>query len=233
MSNISIVIPCYNEAKNLNTLMKSFHNLNKDRAELILVNNGSDDETENLFSELSLKYQNVKLVNIKNNIGYGYGIMKGVREANYDIIAWTHADLQTDINDVFDAYKVFLNSDNYKNCVLKGKRIGRNLFDTFFTFSMSIISYIFLRVKLNDINAQPKIFHKSFIEKLKDPPNDFSLDLFFLYIARINCLNIIEFPVHFGKRLNGISKGGGTLKGKIKLIKRTWSYILKLKKNLN
>ena len=35
--------------------------------------------------------------------------------------------------------------------------------------------------KLNDINAQPKIFKRNFVDKLKDHPKDFSFDLYFLF----------------------------------------------------
>ena len=118
---------------------------------------------------------------------------------------------------------------NYKQCVLKGKRKGRSLFDWFFTFSMSIISSVLLGRCLSDINAQPKMFHRSFLKKLKNHPKDFSLDLFFLYQAKSNAMKIIEHPVYFGNRLYGESKGGGTIGGKLKLVVRTWDYMLQLK----
>ena len=65
---------------------------------------------------------------------------------------------------------------------------------------------------------------------MEDPPDDFSLDLYLLYIARTNELSIIDHPVYFSKRLYGEAKGGGTLIGKWKLIKRTWTYIYQLSK---
>ena len=45
-------------------------------------------------------------------------------------------------------------------------------------------------------------------------------------------MEIIEFPVTFGKRLHGESKGGGTIAGKLKLINRTFDYITKLRKRV-
>ena len=87
-------------------------------------------------------------------------------------------------------------------------------------------------VRLNDINAQPKIFHRSFLERMDDAPDDFSLDLYLLYQAKANGFNILEYPVYFGKRLHGQAKGGGSLLGKWKLIKRTWYYMNELKQKL-
>ena len=87
-------------------------------------------------------------------------------------------------------------------------------------------------VRLTDINAQPKMFHRSFVEKLTNAPNDFSLDLYILFQARNNGYEILEYPVHFGNRIYGESKGGGTLRGKWELIKRTLVYMNKLKEKL-
>jgi len=159
--------------------------------------------------------------------------MSGIKEATGDVIAWTHADLQTDPGDIIGAFDLYINTINYQNYFLKGKRIGRNKVDTFFTWGMSILSSLILKVKLFDINAQPKMFHYSFLKKLKHPPDDFSLDLYFLYQATINNIKLIEFPVNFGTRIYGDAKGGGTFKGKLKLVKRTWSYMIKLKKQLD
>jgi hypothetical protein len=98
---------------------------------------------------------------------------------------------------------------------------------------MSFLSTLLLRKRLSDVNAQPKMFHRSFLKKLSDPPKDFSLDLYLLFQARVHNYPILEYPVHFGKRLHGEAKGGGTLRGTLKLIRRTWGYMVNLKRNLD
>lgn len=197
------------------------------------MDNGSTDDTAAVLSkELNNKQQFIKSIHIAQNIGYGHGIMTGVLTARSEIISWTHADLQTNPTDVISAYSVFIENLDYENCILKGRRVGRNLFDAFFTFGMGVVSSFFMKVNLSDINAQPKIFHRSFLEKMNNAPDDFSLDLYLLYQARVNDYQIIEYPVHFGKRLHGEAKGGGTLTGKWKLMKRTWSYMNELKGKL-
>ena len=232
MQNLSIIIPCYNEKENIKILLDKFISIKDENFELILVNNGSSDSTEKVISRYSRIDHRIRYLNIEENIGYGNGIMSGISKSKNNIISWTHADLQTDINDVINSFHNFVIHKNYKQCVLKGKRKGRNIFDWFFTFSMSIISSILLGKHLSDINAQPKMFHRSFLEKLKNYPEDFSLDLFFLYQAKSNAMKIIEFPVIFGKRLHGESKGGGTIAGKLKLINRTLNYMIKLRKRV-
>ena len=176
-----------------------------------------------------LKKKKINFLKIKKNIGYGHGIMAGVNVASGNYIGWCHADLQTEPIDILNAYTKNLNAIENELCVIKGLRKNRNFFDSMFTFGMSFfVSIIFLK-KINDINAQPKIFPKTFLNYLKGYPKDFSLDLYFLVMAKINGYKIINHDVIMKKRLYGQAKGGGSLKGKIKLIKRTFIYIIKLR----
>ena len=235
MTELSIVIPCYNEDDNIFPLFSKIENLLRldDKIEIIIVDNGSTDKTNQNILKSDLFIANkIKLTKIDNNIGYGFGIMSGVKIAKGDYIGWCHADLQTEPSDVYNA---FLNNKNKLvtgEYVIKGLRKNRNIFDDIFTFGMSLIaSTVFLK-KINDINAQPKLFPKSFLTYLENHPNDFSLDLFFLVIAKNNGFKIINHDVTMKKRLHGEAKGGGSLKGKIKLIKRTLLYIIELRKKL-
>ena len=78
-----------------------------------------------------------------------------------NIIAWTHADLQTDLEDIIIGYNLYLNENN-EYCLVKGNRINRPFFDLFFTKSMEFIAFLFTKTFIKDINAQPKIFSKEF-----------------------------------------------------------------------
>ena len=235
MTKLSIVIPCYNEEKNVEPLFKKIEellNLDKD-LEIIIVENGSTDDTKNnIFnSDLALKGK-IKIHKIEENIGYGHGIMSGVQIADGEFIGWCHADLQTEPRDVYDAYIENLELLKNDKFVIKGLRKNRSFFDNFFTFCMSVIaSIVFFRL-IYDINAQPKLFSKDFKNHLIEYPNDFSLDLYFLIIAKIKNYKIINHNVVLKNRLYDEAKGGGTFKGKIKLIKRTLFYMFKLKKKI-
>ena len=233
---LSVIFPCYNESSNIVGIISSIKSALQGRndVEIILVDNGSTDSTPQVLEQALQGEHNkqFKTLRIEKNIGYGHGIMEGVRIASGEVIAWTHADLQTDPADVLEAYKIFVDHPEYPNCILKGRRVGRNPLDTLFTGGMSILSTLLLREHFSDVNAQPKMFHRNFLEKLTESPKDFSLDLYLLYQARVHKYQILEHHVNFGKRLYGESKGGGTLKGKLRLIQRTWKYMIKLKREL-
>ena len=234
MPVLSIVIPCYNEAENIPLLIKSIDGNYKPDTEIILVDNGSTDDTPAvLLKELkAVSNASIRFVRVENNIGYGHGIMAGVHEARGEIIAWTHADLQTDVKDVYNGYDMFKRQSNQGKTFLKGSRKERPCVDHFLTWGMGKFSSLMLGKKLNDINAQPKMFHRTFLNFIDDAPNDISLDLHFYLMAIKNKMNILELPVCFKERLYGEAKGGGgaTIWTRIKFVRRTLSYILRLNK---
>ena len=228
VKNISIIIPCYNESENLTEIINKCqlitHNHNDLNIEFVLVDNGSTDNSLEILTKK--KYSNIKIVHIIKNIGYGNGIIQGLKVASNSILSWTHADLQTDISDVILGLKFIKNDFN----LIKGKRIKRPFFPKLLSIGMSIYTYLVLGIWVNEINAQPKIFTKTFFEDVVDnAPLDFSLDLYFC----INALkkgNVIEFPVYFKKRIFGEAKGGGgSISQRFKIIKRTITFINEFK----
>lgn len=228
---LSVVVPCYNEAKNIPLILKRFNEVlsGREDVEIILVNNGSTDESHQVIDEVLPLYPFVKLVNIKVNQGYGYGIIQGLKNSSGRYVGWTHADMQTDPADVIKALNLI--EDNVDQLVfVKGDRKGRPLFDRFFTVGMSFFETLYMGIKLNDINAQPNIFPKSFYEEWENPPSDFSLDLYALYMANVKNLKIIRFDVLFPERRYGESKWNTGLGGKWKFIKRTLEFSIKLKR---
>lgn len=234
---LSIILPCYNEKDNLVALFERLDLLVKasDEIEIVLVNNGSNDGSDIVFEQevLSRSKEIFKIVHVKENKGYGFGILSGLRAANGNVLAVTHADRQTDPMDVLKAYEIYRSKGDI-NLLVKGFRKNRKISEAVFSYGMGLLASIVLGSRLTEINAQPKLFSKSFFDTYEnDAPNDFSLDLYLLYQAKKHG-QIIDFPVYFSKRVAGEAKGGSgsSFKVKWKLIKRSFSYIFELKRSL-
>lgn len=228
---LSIVVPCYNEAENIPLILEKFNSvIKRDDIEVILVNNGSKDNSSDVIANLIGKYKFATTTLVEVNQGYGYGILQGLKVAQGEYIGWTHADMQTDPEDVIKALNIIEKNNNSKKIFVKGNRKNRHLFDQFFTSGMSMFESVYLGEKLYDINAQPNIFHRSFYENWSNPPYDFSLDLYALYLARKNKLQIERFDVIFPERIHGESSWNNGLSSKWKFIKRTLDFSFKLKK---
>lgn len=228
---LSLILPCYNEALNLP------HQLERCKAvgahpdvEVILVDNGSTDNTSEVLRELLPQYPGCRSIRVEQNQGYGYGILAGLKAATGDILAWTHADTQTDPQDALTGLDLF--KKHGPDIFVKGRRYGRPLGDVAFMVGMSIFETLLLRKPLWDINAQPNMFSRKFFESWVNPPDDFSLDLFVYYQARQQGLPVHRFPVLFSERMHGVSHWNFSWASKRKFIKRTIEFSLSLKKSL-
>ena len=73
MIKLSIVVPCYNEEKNIPLILSRFNDvISRNDIEVILVDNGSTDNSEGVLSKLLPKYPFAKTVKVDVNQGYGY-----------------------------------------------------------------------------------------------------------------------------------------------------------------
>ncbi len=229
---LSVVMPVFNEEKNIKLIAEKFKKLKYKNFEVILVEDGgSKDNTRSELLKVSKKNKFIKYL-FTTQRGYGISIFNGLKKANGEYLCWTHADLQTDPADTIKALELIKTQAEPEKSYIKGNRYGRPIFDIFFTFGMSIFETIVLKKRLYDINAQPNLFHNSLLSLMTKPPEDFSFDLYTYYIAKINKFNIVRFPVYFGERLHGESSWKTGLGSKIMFIKRTIKFTLSLKKLL-
>jgi len=95
---ISIVIPCYNEEKNIDKTIDAIENvaskLPKYRFEIIAVNDGSKDETWKVIKQYSEKYKNVIGINQMTNFGQSMAYQAGFDASSGDYLITVSADLE-------------------------------------------------------------------------------------------------------------------------------------------
>ena len=230
---LSIVLPCYNEADNLPPLLERYVQVwDRDLpAELILVNNGSTDHTaivlERELSRPELAFARTVLV--PRNRGYGHGIYTGLQAARGEFIGFSHADMQCAPGDLFVAYRRLAAEPDPGRAIVKGKRSRRDFSSSLVTNTMAVIATSVLGMKLTDINAQPKVFHRSHLDRLAYPPDGFQFDLYVLYKARRAGLRILTIPVLFGQRAHGQSKWAFSFLSRYRTIWATIVYIFRLR----
>ncbi|MBN2585377.1 glycosyltransferase [Patescibacteria group bacterium] len=230
---LSIIIPCYNEAKNIPLILERFQEvIDRDDIEVILVDNNSSDDSKQVLAELLPKYTFARSI-FEPTPGYGQAIVAGLRVAQGEYIGWTHADMQTDPKDPIRALDIIEKLGNPSNIYLKGRRLARPLIDIVFTFGMSVFETIYMGRVLFDINAQPNIFHRNFFANWQNPPGDFALDLYALYLAKQMRFRVIRFNVRFPKRIHGRSTWDTGFASKWKFVKRTLKFSVELKKRLS
>jgi glycosyltransferase involved in cell wall biosynthesis len=100
---ISIVIPCYNEEKNIDRTIEGLLDLeekNDYSLEIIAVNDGSKDETWKVIRGLSNKHQNVVGINFMSNFGQSAAYQAGFDVASGEYVITVSADLEIPLENI-------------------------------------------------------------------------------------------------------------------------------------
>lgn len=95
--NLSIIIPVYNSANSLPSLMENlnqFFKINAAQYELILINDGSRDNSWQVISDLCDQHGWIRGINLMRNYGQHNALLCGIRQAKYDVIVSMDDDLQ-------------------------------------------------------------------------------------------------------------------------------------------
>lgn len=105
ISELSVFYPCYNEEKNIQkTVDKTVPVLNKTakKWEIILVNDGSKDNTGKVLEQIKKQYskEDIKIITHNPNRGYGGALKSGFYNAKYQWIAFTDSDGQFDFSEI-------------------------------------------------------------------------------------------------------------------------------------
>lgn len=101
--SLSVVIPLWNEERNIEALVKEFHSCRfttSSNFELVLVNNGSTDNSARVLESTKSRYSWVRLLSLPTNLNYGGGIQAGIGVATGALIAFMPGDLQVKPLDV-------------------------------------------------------------------------------------------------------------------------------------
>ncbi len=167
--DLSIVIPIYNEEKNIPLLYKEIQEVLGNASysyELICVDDGSSDSSVAVLEELSLKDDKVVVIALRRNFGQTAAMSAGFDHACGDIIITMDGDLQNDPHDIPDMVAKL--NDGYD--VVTGWRFDRK--DPFISRKLpsmmanKLISWI-TGVGLHDYGCTLKAFRKEVTENIR------------------------------------------------------------------
>ena len=207
--NFSVIVPFYNEEKNINTLHKELtlslkRIRKKHKFELIYIDDGSYDKTSKELLKLKKNVFSLKIIFHKENKSQSKAIQSGINESIYENLIFLDGDLQNDPKDI----KLLINYYIKKKLdMVIGWRKKRkdNIFRVIPSIIANKIVNLLTKSKIHDNGCALKILKK----KLMTNMNLWG-DFHRLIGARFAELgaNIDEIKITHRKRLSGKSKYG-------------------------
>jgi glycosyltransferase involved in cell wall biosynthesis len=206
---LSLVIPCYNEQDVIHNtvlhLVETFQ-AKKVNLELVLVDNGSGDQTGEIIDGMIKEGFPIVKQRVDINEGYGHGVLFGLKAARGRLVGFICADEQVEAHDVFRVYDIAAHAR--KPMLVKVRRRFRmdGLIRKTISVTYNILTtLLFFGLGSIDINGNPKIMPREYLERMNLHSKDWFLDAEVMIKAKRLGLPIYEFNVIAQMREGGVS----------------------------
>ncbi len=203
MNRILMIIPVYNEEKNIENVINDIQKKLNKKADVLFIDDGSIDK-----SLYFVKKANMKFLENGENKGYSYTIKKGLRyghEHHYDYAITFDGDGQHNVLDALNIIKVI----DEKVDIIIGSRylkrinIDKRLKKIGIKLSTKIVE-IFLKQTITDMNSGMKCYNRKAMEYIVKEDDQY-LDLnLIIKLLRSNFI-IKEIPINVKNRMYGTS----------------------------
>lgn len=211
IGEISVFFPAYNEESNLiNTVTKAEKVLEEvaKKWEIIIVNDGSKDDTLKIANKLAKNNKNIRVINHSSNRGYGAALKSGLYGSRYNLICFTDSDGQFDFKEISGLYEKLLSS---KSDLVIGYYLNRKVpfYRIWGSFIWQLAVLVLFGLKVKDIDCGFKLFKKEVltaIPRLESERGPF-ISSEFLIKAKKAGFKIVELGVHHYPRKSGEATG--------------------------
>jgi dolichyl-phosphate beta-glucosyltransferase len=203
----SIVIPAYNESQRLGaTLEKVLAYVRQQRwdAEIIVVNDGSRDNTAEIVRAFANNHSTVRLVENPGNRGKGYSVRNGILNSHGDIVVFSDADLSSPIEEMPKLLEALATGadiaigSRWLRAELQTQRqsLHRQLFGRVFNLLLRII----LGLQFKDTQCGFKAFTRRAAQTIlpQQRIERWGFDPEILFLARKFGFRVVEVPVRWG-----------------------------------
>ena len=204
---ISIIIPVFNESESIGYLLDEVLNVmrsNKLHFEIVVINDGSQDNTSNVLDELTIKIKELSVISLRTNYGQTAAMAAGFDNSNGEVVITLDGDLQNDPNDIpklishiNEGYDLICGWRYDRKDKLINRRIPSKI-------ANKLIANV-TGLKLHDYGCSLKAFKKEILDDIKLYGE---LHRFLPVLAKIEGAKIKEIKVNHRSRKYGSSKYG-------------------------
>jgi len=177
MLNLSLIIPCYNEAATLEKILAKALSLHQQtvhgqtiKLELILVFDGSTDQSLSIAQAWAQDHPPIKILSYAPNRGKGYALRQGIKIAQGDLIGIQDADLEYDPAEYLKLIATLL--ENHAEVVygsrylLQNQRRILSFWHSLTNHGLTLLTNMFTNLDLSDMETCQKLLQKSALQKI-------------------------------------------------------------------
>ena len=236
---LSIIVPAHNEEKSLYQTIKSFDKYLSQQPydyEIIIVNDGSTDKTEEIAKKLAVEINGLRLINNKINTGKGAAVRQGLLKAKGEYQLFIDADNSSSIDHLEkvwayfkQGYDIVIGSRSSKDVKSACQVVSQPLWKRFLGTGGNYIIRVLAVKNIWDTQCGFKIFTKKTVEDIisKTTINRFAFDIEILALAQALNYKIAIIPINW---INSFDSNVG-IKGYFLTLKDVFKIKLKLIKN--
>ncbi len=205
--NLTLVVPAFNEAENIPIVLPEMLEFcNQRQWQVILVNDGSSDETASVLRNFEGK-DNLVILNHKVNQGYGAALKTGISKVNTGFLVTLDADGQHALSDLDAMWEALQQQD--ADMVI-GNRISdkpKNGYRQAGKWLIRKITSLILPVHIRDLNSGLKMYQTGLLKRyLQLCPDSMAFSDIITLIFLNQGHRVIEVPVQVLERAGGASK---------------------------
>lgn len=211
MFKLSILVPVYNEEKTIEEILIRLNKVKLDcQKEIIVINDGSTDETGKIIDKLKLKIKNMKIVFHKKNLGKGTAIKNGIKKASGESILIQDADLEYNPEEIPKLILPLMRSKNKdwlkkKTVAIYGSRFknGKAILPKLYLLGNKILTNLtnlLYGVNLTDMETGYKILPSKFLRQIKLNSCYFDIEPEITAKLIRNKIPIVEIPISYKGR---------------------------------
>lgn len=159
--SLTVFFPCYNEEKNIASLVRETAGILSalvKNYEILIVNDGSTDNTASIADSLSKEYPQVRVIHHKTNKGYGGALISGFTHAAYDWVFFTDGDNQFHMQEI----GLLLSEAGKYDAVIGFRKVRRDPpHRILYARTWNMLIRLFLGLAITDLNCAFKLIRKS------------------------------------------------------------------------
>jgi len=225
--SISVFFPCYNEQGNVaNIVRNALEVLEKLKAdfEVIIVDDGSRDDTAKIADELAAENSRIKVVRHPANLGYGAALQSGFKAAKKNLVFYTDGDGQFEIKEMPPLLPLMEKFD-IVSCYRLNRQdpIIRKINGWAWT---KLVCFVF-KFKIRDIDCAFKLFKTKIFENMKLSSTGALIDAEILARAVRKGCSVTQKGVHHYPRTAGAQTGAN-----LKVILRAFKELFRLRREI-